>query len=131
MVFGLVRPDSQLAKRLVAPINTAGGAGFRDLHSGQKRQAWLQAIPDPHSHVFAGGILQTVNFVEIMVIQLLPERLKRYGDIGVIDHPAKFGIALALDHNLCLKTVAVQSAALVILRQVRQVMRCLELESLA
>ena len=131
MVFGLVRPDSHLAKRLVAPINTAGGAGFRDLHSGQKRQTWLQSIPDPHSHVFAGGILQTVNFVEIMMIQLLPKRLERCGDIGVIDHPAKFGIALALDHNLCLKTVAVQSAALVILRQVRQVMRCLELESLA
>ena len=75
MVFGLVRPDSHLAKRLVATINTAGSAGFRDLHGGQKRQAWLQVIPDPHSHVFAGGILQTVNFVEIMMIQLLPKRL--------------------------------------------------------
>ena len=131
MVFGLVRPDSHLAKRLVAPINTAGSAGFRDLHGGQKRQGWLQAIPDPHSHVFAGGILQTVNFVEIMVIQLLPERLKRYGDIGVIDHPAKLGIALALDHDLRLKTVAVQPAAFVIPREVWQVMRCLELKCLA
>ena len=63
MVFGLVRPDSHLAKRLVATINTVGGAGFRDLHSGQKRQDWLQAIPDLQSHVFAGRILQTVNFV--------------------------------------------------------------------
>ena len=131
MVFGLVRPDSHLAKRLVAPINTAGGAGFRDLHSGQKRQAWLQSIPDPHSQVFAGGILQTVNFVEIMMIQLLPKRLKRYGDIGVIDHPAKLGIALALDYDLRLKTVAVQPAAFVILREVWQVMRCLELKCLA
>ena len=131
MVFGLVRPDSHLAKRLVAMINTAGGAGFRDLHGGQKRQGWLQAIPDPHSHVFAGGILQTVNFVEIMVIQLLPKRLERCGDIGVIDHPAKFGIALALDHDLRLKTVPVQPAAFVILREVWQVMRCLELKCLA
>ena len=131
MVFGLVRPDSHLAKRLVAPINTAGGAGFRDLHSGQKRQAWVQAIPDPHSHVFAGGIPQTVNFVEITMIQLLPKRLESFGDIGVIDHPAKLGIALALDHDLRLKTVPVQPAAFVILREVWQVMRCLELKCLA
>ena len=66
-----------------------------------------------------------------MMIQLLPKRLECCGDIGVIDHPAKLGIALALDHDLRLKTVPVQPAALVILRQVRQVMRCLELESLA
>ena len=127
MVFGLVRPYSHLAKRLVATINTAGGAGFRDLHGGQRRQGWLQAIPDSHSHVFAGGILQTVNFVEIMMIQLLPKRFECCGDIGVIDHPAKLGIALALDHDLRLKTVPVQPAAFVILREVWLVMSCLEL----
>jgi hypothetical protein len=54
------------------------------------------------------------------VVELLPERAKRLGDVRVVDQPAELGIAFASDDDFGLEAVAVQAPAFVVRRQLRQ-----------
>ena len=65
------------------------------------------------------------------MIELVPERLERFGNVRVIHQPAELGIALAGDDNFRLKTVAVQSPAFMRGRQLRQQVCRFELKSSA
>lgn len=66
-----------------------------------------------------------------MVIQLFPKRFESFADVGVIDEPPEFRIAFAGDDDFGLKTVSMQAATFMRLRQVRQQMSSFELEGFA
>ena len=115
----------------LARDNTPRRARLGDDNFTQQRQLRSQVFPNPDRDVFAGGVFQAGDFVEITVIELFPERLERFGNVRVIHQPAELGIALAGDDNFRLKTVAVQSAAFMRGRQLRQQVRRFELKSSA
>src|SRR5256885_1520915 len=110
-------------------INAPRRAGLCDHDLTQRWQRRLQSFPDPQGDVFAGRVFQAGNFVKVTMVELFPKRLEGFGNVGVIHQPAEFWVAFARDDNLGLETVAVQTAALVRLGQVRQQMRRLKLKS--
>jgi hypothetical protein len=123
--------DEDGKEKSAAAIDTLCGTGFGDDDFGQVRELGFQLFPDPDGHIFARWIFQAGNFVEVMVVELFPERLEGGGDVGVIHEPAEFGIALAGDDDFRRETVAVEAAAFVGLRQMRQQMGGFELEGFA
>ena len=111
-----------------ATINASCGAGFGNDDFGKQRKLWLELFPNPYGDIFTRRILQAGNFVEVTVIQLLPNRFKRVRNFGVVHHPAEFGIALARDGNFHLETVPMQAAAFVRFGKARQEMRGFKLK---
>jgi hypothetical protein len=112
-------------------VATAGGAGFGDADFREEREAGFESGPDPGGDVFAGGIVEARDVVEIPVIELIPDGTERGGDIGVIDEPAQLWIARTGDDDVDLETMAVESATFMGFGQARQEMRGFELESFA
>lgn len=80
--------------------------------------------------MFAGWILQAGNFVQIVMIKLLVQRLERPADVGEIDDPAFARPNRAAHVHLNVKRVTVQPVTLVFGRHVRQPMGSLEGEDL-
>lgn len=99
--------------RSVASIDASGCAGFGDDNFREQREAWLEPLPNPECEDLAGGIFQTWNFVQIMVVQLFPQRTEGVGYRSVIHDPSHFWITLTLDNNFDLKTVSVKAVAFV------------------
>ena len=50
---------------------------FRDLNCNQKREFWLETLPNLPGQILAGGILQSLDLVEIMVVQFFPKEFER------------------------------------------------------
>ena len=92
----------------------------------KQRKHGFEAIPYPDRQPFACRILQTLDVVEVMVIQLIVKRLKSRLHIGKIHDPASFSAQLALKVNLHPERVPVQARALVAWGHVGQAMRRLE-----
>ena len=111
-------------------VNTAGGAGLAHHDPGKHRQRWLEPAPDPARQILAGGVLQPLDFVQVMMIELLIDRLEDAGQIGEVHDPACLLRHRAGDMNLDAKRMAMQAPAFVALRHVRQVVRRLDSEDL-
>jgi len=62
------------------------------------------------------------------MVQLFPDALEGRRDVRIIHQPAQLRVALARHDDFHTETVAVEAAALVGLRQMRQQMRRLKLE---
>ena len=99
--------------RSVASVFAAAGAGLVDANAGQFRQDRLELFPEPLGDDFAGGIFQAGNVIEVVVIQLLIERLEDLLDLGEVTDPAGVGIDLAFDVDGDAEGVAVQPSAFV------------------
>ena len=65
------------------------------------------------------------------MVELVVEGFEGFADFGVIDEPAHFGIGLSGDDDFDDEAVAVQAAAFVTLRKVRQEVRGFELKGFA
>ncbi len=112
-------------------VATLRRARFRNRHFRQRWQRRLQSIPYPAREVFARGILQARNVVQIPMIQRLERWAKCRLDVGEIHNPAKRRIHWALDGNFDPKTVAVQASTLVFGRYGGQSMGGFDLECFA
>jgi len=77
-------------------------------------------LPDPNGDVFAGGVFQAGNFIQIKVVQLVQNGFESAADFRVIDHPAQSGVAIAFNRQLDFEAMPVQAVALMRRRQVRQ-----------
>lgn len=86
----------------------------------QQGQGWLQPVPDPGRQPLAGRILQTFDVVEIVVIQLVVQRLERGLDVGEIHDPAGLRVEVAGDMDLDAEGMAMEARALVARRHVGQ-----------
>lgn len=62
---------SRYGAGLVAAVAAAAGTGFLDLHPSEGGHQRFGLLPDPDSQIFAGGIFQAGDVVEVMVIQAL------------------------------------------------------------
>lgn len=109
-------------------VNAAGHAGFGDDDFLEERKFGTEALPNPGGEVFAGGIVEAGDFVEVVVIEAVKDGLESGGDVGVVHEPAEFGVAWARDDNFDNEAVAVEPAAFVGLGEVGQQVRGLELK---
>src|SRR5690554_1087725 len=107
-----------------------GGTGLVHHHPAQSGQARLQPLPDPVRQALAGGVVQTLDLVEVPVVKLLEQGLEGGFDVGEIHHPAGVRGRLAGDMDLDAEGVAMQAGALVALGHVRQPVRRLDGEDL-
>src|SRR6202008_5091053 len=113
---------SRLWPRLVgkgrAAVLAGRGAGLVYDHGGQIVQLRLQSLPNPHCEELRGGILESGNIVEIVVIELIVDRLERLLDVAVVHDPALHRIDLPAHRDLDIERMAMQPRALVTRRQV-------------
>lgn len=101
-------------------IDAATGAGLADLDFAQLRQGRLQSLPDPAGQVFAGGVLQSLDVVEVVVVQPVVDRLEFFLDVAEIHHPATGFVGVPGDSEPDMEGMAVQPGALVTLRHIGQ-----------
>lgn len=80
-----------------------------DADLGEFRQQRLELLPDPAAEVFAGGVFQAWNIVQIIVVELLVDRLEDRLDFREVADPAGMRIDLAFDVDGDTERVAVQA----------------------
>src|SRR5882762_9200519 len=102
------------------PVNTSRhtGLGYNDLR--KEREGGAEALPNPNGKIFAGWIFQAGDLVQVIMVEPIQERFKRVGNVRVIHQPTKFWVAFASDHDFDPKAMAMESTALMSLRQMRQ-----------
>ena len=66
-----MRPRSRASARAVAAVATARSAGLVHHHFAELRQRWLQALPDPLRKPLAGRVVESVDLVEVVVVELV------------------------------------------------------------
>jgi hypothetical protein len=58
-------------KCVSASISATRIAGFTDFDLNELWQLWLQPDPHPDREVFTGRVFQSLNVIEVMVVELL------------------------------------------------------------
>ena len=97
-----------------AAVDATAGAGLTHDDPGKPGQHLFKSLPDPAREVLAGGVLESVDLVEVVVVEFGVQRLERGLDVGEVDDPTPSRIDLAADVNLDPEAMTVQSRALVI-----------------
>ena len=77
-------------------------------------------IPDPLSEIFAGWIFESLNFIQVMMVELFPKWLKGIAYLGIINQPSQLLIAFAADVECGFEAMSVESMAFMILGKARQ-----------
>jgi|JI6StandDraft_1071083.scaffolds.fasta_scaffold32955_3 hypothetical protein len=97
-----------------------------DHYSGQQREGWLELLPDPDGQNFAGGILQSRDVIEVVMIKAVVQGFEGGLDVAEIHHPAGIVTNFPADMDFDAKRVAVQSGAFVPRRHLGQTVRCFD-----
>lgn len=114
----------------VAGVFATAGAGFVDANLGQLRHQRLDLVPDPLGDHFAGGVFQPGDVVQVVVVQLIIDRLEDRLDLGEVADPARVRVERAGQVQADLERVAMQTAAFVPFRDVGQAVGRFECEFL-
>src|SRR2546426_295800 len=89
-----------------------------------------QPRPNPSRQILACRVLQALNLVEVVMVELLVQRLKCALDVSKVHYPTAVPIDGATNVDLHPERVPMQSSALMIVGDVRQAMRSLNGECL-
>ena len=79
-------------------------------------------LPDPDRQVFASGIVQPLDIIEVMVIELIIDRGKSGFNVAKVHNPTSLLPHRTLDGHCHEKGMAVETRAFVSLRNIRQAM---------
>src|SRR5690348_797834 len=102
------------AKRSIwAAVDAFAGAGFVDCDFGEVGEAIVEVVPDPAGEVFAGGVFQAGDIVEVAVVELFFEGSEGFFEVGEVHQPAGDGIDRAADGDFDAEGVTVEAGALV------------------
>jgi len=85
-----------------------------DAHFRQFRHQRLDLVPDPLGDHFAGGVFKARDVVQVVVVQLLVDRLEDRLDLGEVADPASVRVERAGQVQADLERVAMQAAAFVL-----------------
>ncbi len=85
-------------------------------------------MPDPASQVFAGGILEANDLVQVVMIELIIQRLKNLPQFGEVHHPTAVFTNIPTDVDLNVKGMPVNAGAFVASGNMGQVVSGLHLE---
>lgn len=91
-------------------------------------QPAFQPLPYPPGKILARCVVQSLDLVQIVVVQLLAQGFERLGDLGVVDKPASLGINLPAHSNFALERMPVQPRAFMFGRNIGQSVRRLKRE---
>lgn len=106
------------------------GAGLAYGDAVESLQLAFETFPYPASEVFARRVFKPFDFVEVVMIESLAQRLERFGYLGVIDEPAHARVDFSAHSDFASERVAVQSLAFMSGGNVGQTMRRFEREFL-
>jgi hypothetical protein len=101
-------------------IDGTGGASFFHDNLAQARQKRRHFRPDPDGDVLARWIIQTFDFIQIMMIEHVVIGRKCGLDVCEVDNPPCRRIDLSRDVDLRREGVTVESSAFVAFGDVRQ-----------
>lgn len=87
---------------------------------GQQGQRRLESFPDPASEHFTGGIVQSRDVVEIVVVELIVEGLEGCLHVGKVHYPPSPRVEVAGHMDFHSEAMAVQLGALVARRNIWQ-----------
>lgn len=73
--------------------------------------------------MFAGGVIQPLDLIQVMMIELFIERLKDPGDIRKVHDPTRMLLDRSRDVNPDPERMAMQPPAFVVFRNIRQMVR--------
>lgn len=76
-----------------------------DDYLAQTLQRRLKLPPDPTCYILARWILQSLHFIEVMVVDLFLNRSEGALNVGEVDDPAKLWIERSLNVDLDLEGV--------------------------
>lgn len=82
----------------------------------KSRESGFHTIIDPLSEDLGGRIFETIDFVEVVVIEDFVQWFPGVRDLSEVDEHACIGIDLSLDDDVDLVAMAVQSGAFMSLR---------------
>ena len=97
---------------------------------GQAGHIGAQALEYPTGEVLAGGIIQAIDIVEIVVIEAIVERLETRLEVAEIHDPSENGIGRPFHMQLHAERVPMQPCTLVPFGHIRQTVGCLDVECL-
>jgi hypothetical protein len=93
-------------------------------------QGGLHVLPDPNRDIFRRGIVESLNIVQILMVEPLKQRLEGRFDGEEVSNKACDGIDLAFESEFYPVGVAVQPATAVLCGNIWQEVRRFETESL-
>ena len=97
---------------------------------GEQGKGGLQLIPNPFGQALAGRVVQAWDVVQIVMVQLVVQRLEGALHIGKVHHPAHLRVQRTADMQLYPERMAVQAGALMAFRHIRQAVGGFEREGL-
>ena len=112
-----------------AGITAARVTGLANHDPAQAGKIADQPVPDPARQVFAGRVFQTRDIVEIVVVELIEQGLKRRFQFGEIHDPTAVATGIAGHMHFDPERMPVQASALMIFRHVWQSMRRFDLKA--
>lgn len=81
-------PSVPVLEVFFALVDAAGGTGFPDYYPAESWQDRVEPLPYPACQVFAGWIGKPIDFVQIVMIKLVVERLEGLFDVAEVHDPA-------------------------------------------
>ncbi len=113
-------PAYGIAISVILPVvDATGGARLPQNEARELGELLLQPGPDPSNENLAGRVFESFDLIQIIVIELLPDRVDLLLDIGEVDDPSRPVADRPRDEDLDTKRVAVQATALVPFRHGR------------
>jgi hypothetical protein len=111
---------------VLSVVDAAGRTSLSHDYAAKFGQLRLQVFPDPASQVLARWVLKTRNIVEVMMVELVFQRLEGALDIGKVAEPTHVLIDSSSKTDLNAERVTVQAAALMSRRHIWEQVSCLE-----
>ncbi len=108
----------------------AARTGLFDRNPEKHREARQQSLPKPDGHALGRRVLQSLHFVEEVMIEPRHDRIDDALQVGEVDEPARMRIDVSAHGELSAKRMAVHPPALVTFGHVRKVVGGLEAEVL-
>jgi hypothetical protein len=97
-------------------------AGLGNDNFDKAGQLGLETVPNPDSQVFACGIFEATDLVQVMMVELFEQGSESFHNIGVIHDPAEMRVAFSFHDDFGAEAVTVKTAAFMVFGHMRQEM---------
>lgn len=131
------RPDSnpdtqyQTPRQSVPPVDTPRPRGLMNDDLAQSGEQRGEPAPKPPGHDFNRWILESGDFIQVGMVELLDQRAHGVGNPGVIVKNTRFGVHLPRNRDGNQKAVTMDSPAFMPFREVGDRLGSLKVEILA
>jgi len=98
-------------------------------HDGaEKRQRRNETLPDPPRYVFAGGIFESLNVIQIVMIELVENWLEGRFQVPEVHYPSAISPYRSGNVYFDAKRMSMQARAFMLRRHIREKVRGLKCE---